>query len=91
MRMMLALYMLVRAAKIKLDIKESTGDITREKLDNWILVLGGVMSITFCSLYLMEHEIWDQSNWQSLHWIFGFTNQPNDKIFRDVIRQKTKL
>ncbi len=50
--------------------------------------MGFVMSLFFSGLYMCDHSIWPGRKWQALNWIFGFNNQPNDRIFRDIIRAK---
>ena len=88
---MLALYTLVRSGKIVLDIKESQGKVTKDQINNGLLILGIVMSITFSTMYLMDWDFWSEAKWQALTFIFRFNNKPNDRIFRDIIRAKCKL
>ncbi|TNV75837.1 hypothetical protein FGO68_gene4158 [Halteria grandinella] len=90
-RALLALYMFVRSARIWVDTKEAQGSITSQQINIGLLVLGIAMSMTFSGLYMMDWNIWANSKWQALHWIFGFNNQPNDRIFRDILRQRLKV
>ena len=50
-----------------------------------------MLNFTFVNLYMVAPNIWAESKWQNLHWLFGFTNQPNDRIFRDALRQRLKI
>ena len=56
-----------------------------------MLLLSFVLNLTFANLYIVAPNIWAESKWQNLHWLFGFTNQPNDRIFRDILRQRVKI
>lgn len=90
-RALIALYSLVRAGKVLIDIQESKGRVT-ETHSTWsIIVLSIVLNLTFVTLYMVAPKIWAESKWQNLHWLFGFTNQPNDRIFRDILRRRLKI
>ena len=34
----------------------------------------------------MSPEFWPDKTFSALNWTFGFDNQPNDTIFRDIMR-----
>lgn len=87
-RGILALYMLIRSCKIAADVGQAKGQIREETITNSILALGLIMGVFFAVMYIFEHTVLQESQWQNLHWLFGLTNQPNDTIFRDILRVK---
>ena len=84
---MLALYLMVRTLKVVMDINESKGTITEKQIVNGTLIVGVVICTVFTSIYMIDHTVLQsESQWFNLPWIFGLTNQPNDQIFRDLLR-----
>eukprot|EP00347_Sterkiella_histriomuscorum_P019284 403342234 len=84
LRMMLGLYLLVRAGKISYDVFEDKGYVRSSDLR--VFFMGMFFSMFFSTLLMFDFEVWPKSKFQLLNLIWEQNNQPNDLIFASIIR-----
>lgn len=87
-RKLLALYMMVRAFKVFLDIQQAKGKITQQQIEKGSAVIGVALCMWFPVMYVLDFDLWPEKSWQLLSWIFQHNNQPNDRIYRDILRKR---